>query len=69
MDVATAEVFDVIRERLTRCCNDHTKCNGAIAPLLPTRVLDVGLNSNSQTLKLHLSGEGERGPYVALSYC
>ena len=36
-------------------------------PTLPTRVIDVGIESNSQT-KLHISQPGERGRYLTLSY-
>ena len=48
--------------------DNHEKCPKRCIPLLPSRVIDVGENTDS-AVKLHISQSGERAPYVALSYC
>ncbi|KLU92262.1 hypothetical protein MAPG_11208 [Magnaporthiopsis poae ATCC 64411] len=39
----------------------------SVLPYLPTRVIDVGPDGTWP--RLHISGDGERGRYLALSYC
>lgn len=46
----------------------HTTVSAkAELPLLPTRVIDVGLEGRHLT-RLHISEPGERGRYLTLSY-
>jgi hypothetical protein len=64
---------------LDRCFGGHDKCQSAIIPSLPTRVLYVGEeeatlpNTPKQTempsARLHVSSAGQRAEYTALSYC
>ncbi|PIG80768.1 hypothetical protein AARAC_010657 [Aspergillus arachidicola] len=54
---------------LDKCSQEHAECDadqGKIA-LLPTRVIDVG--DSLTPPHLHVSGDGETGKWVALSYC
>lgn len=46
-----------------------TQCTFGEDELLPTRVIDVGLGKDADTLKLHRSGRGERAKYITLSHC
>jgi hypothetical protein len=55
------------KEWISECENGHGGCPGAMVPLLPTRVIDVG--SEGRPPRLHLSNPGERKRYAALSYC
>lgn len=46
----------------------HAQCSqNDNVPLLPTRVIEVGLND--ACTRLHISQSGEKGHYVALSHC
>ncbi|KAH8897219.1 HET-domain-containing protein [Thozetella sp. PMI_491] len=69
--VATSEVFDEVGAWITACVNDHAQCPDIIDSQLPTRVLDVGVDSDSPSdeIKLHISTKGECHRYAALSYC
>jgi len=62
-----ASRFELFREWMQVCCKDHKsfECFPRTTSRLPTRVLDVSGNR----LRLHVSGPGERGEYVALSHC
>ncbi|KAI9855160.1 MAG: hypothetical protein M1813_000519 [Trichoglossum hirsutum] len=55
---------------LSRCLKSHRDCYslGSQSPVLPTRVIDVGSNDDSQTPFLHESQDGQRGTYCTLSY-
>jgi hypothetical protein len=80
-DVASAASFQTARKWITECLDSHKDCpkQNHSAGLwnfgrrrrspLPTRVLDLFTNLGSGRVKLHLSRRGERGDYVALSYC
>lgn len=57
------------REWVEECQNNHPNCPRAGKPKLPTRVIDVGLESEITTVKLHISHATEFEEYVALSYC
>lgn len=48
-------------------CEAHEKCPMRNSPLLPTRVIFVG--ESSEDVRLYKSKTGERGDYIALSYC
>ncbi|RYO92653.1 hypothetical protein DL762_001556 [Monosporascus cannonballus] len=54
---------------LNKCSREHAKCkaNQNEQTLLPTRVIDVG--STLTQPRLYISGDGEAGKWVALSYC
>ena len=69
--VATPEIFEQVGVWITGCINGHAQCPNVVDSELPTRVLDVGTDptSPSDEIKLHISTEGERSPYTALSYC
>ncbi|RDW87634.1 hypothetical protein BP5796_03328 [Coleophoma crateriformis] len=54
---------------LRKCLQSHKSCPRDKATYLPTRVIKIGLNGNTYVPRLHISGMGERGSYVALSYC
>ncbi|KAH8595249.1 heterokaryon incompatibility protein-domain-containing protein, partial [Bisporella sp. PMI_857] len=62
-DYATAMIGYWLRE----CIHRHPKCRGTIESL-PTRVLDVGEEGDSQEPFLFVS-EGKTAPYIAMSHC
>ena len=53
------------------CNTTHKHCHYEDNPLLPSRILDIGLDQSSSTVKLKVTDKTrkERGPYSALSYC
>lgn len=52
------------------CIHNHALCPNPDAYRLPTRVLDVGEASTLlNTVRLHVSADGEEGRWTALSYC
>jgi hypothetical protein len=53
---------------LQRCEEDHVHCKPAADAALPTRLIDIG-QAKDHKLRLHLPKLGDRGLYVALSYC
>ncbi|KAL2066448.1 hypothetical protein VTL71DRAFT_2519 [Oculimacula yallundae] len=58
--------FDLAASWLKTCVDSHTACRPENARPLPTRVIDVGtLNKNPVLVETH----GNKGQYVALSYC
>jgi hypothetical protein len=58
-----------ITKWLDECTSSHSKCNSLEASKLPTRVIDVSPPGVHNGLRLHITGDGETGTYVALSYC
>ncbi|KAH8743332.1 heterokaryon incompatibility protein-domain-containing protein, partial [Diaporthe sp. PMI_573] len=62
--------FELIRAWL-RDCDKDPLCRGKSSARLPTRVLDVGFDKTSDTVKLHISKLDEPGKpeYIALSHC
>ncbi|KAE9376277.1 HET-domain-containing protein, partial [Stipitochalara longipes BDJ] len=57
--------------KLNECLEMHEKCReglGSIFPLLPTRVIDVGVATNTANPKLYTTQKHERAHYVCLSY-
>lgn len=56
----------VVRAWLSRCEGEHSLCRREVIGRLPTRVIDVGNDSNAPYVYV---SAGERAPYVALSYC
>lgn len=63
------KIFGTARRWIEECHSDHETCHYDANALLPTRVIDVGSEKTEATSTLHLAEEGERGAYVALSYC
>jgi hypothetical protein len=54
---------------ISECQADHTDCETASPPKLPTRVINVQ-ESTSPTVHLHIpQGSGEFDQYLTLSYC
>ncbi|KAI8648417.1 HET domain-containing protein [Fusarium sp. Ph1] len=49
-------------------CNEHPSCSPGETQL-PSRVIDVGVDTNSPHVKLRETEEHERGKYISLSYC
>src|SRR5215471_13474429 len=66
---ATDEIFATARAWIVDCLGNHKACHYERKTLLPSRVIDVGDDMTAQTVKLHITGEEEKGEYVALSYC
>jgi hypothetical protein len=58
--------FELLREWLRVCDEDHKCVRGSDSPL-PTRVLDVGAHRNSDSLRLCSTGR-RPGKYLALSH-
>jgi hypothetical protein len=58
-----------ITKWLEECTSSHSKCSFSKPSKLPTRVLDVSPPDVLGGLRLHITGDGESGTYVALSYC
>jgi len=63
-----------VEECLADCRASHASCNASADPLLPTRVLDVGLGlvagdaTGRPTVRL-VESTGRRGRYACLSHC
>jgi hypothetical protein len=55
-------------QRLECCRKNHAQCSNEHESMLPTRVINVG-SQGDRAIKLHPTQEGERGPYLTLSYC
>ena len=51
------------------CHETHPHCAPIEDTLLPSRLIDVGPMNGSQDPRLHLPTKGQRGRYLALSYC
>jgi hypothetical protein len=49
--------------------NHHSTCPPNLNAKLPSRVIDVAAEHSLDRLNLHISAQGERARYVALSYC
>lgn len=54
---------------LSECGRLHEDCPRQISHKIPARIIDVGFEDGSEALRLHITENGERAPYVALSYC
>jgi hypothetical protein len=65
-----SKVFATARAWLEDCRRNHTETcprNGSVS--LPSRLIDVGDDSIAPDVRLRVSGKGETGEYIALSYC
>ncbi|KAF2178730.1 HET-domain-containing protein [Zopfia rhizophila CBS 207.26] len=75
--------FELMRKWLSRCATVHLPClpesslsqppttafSNVLLPRLPTRIIDVGPSTGTQTSFLHLSSMDEVGTYATLSHC
>ena len=68
-DVTTDVVKLTMKSWILDCHQNHHRCYHNKTSLLPTRVIDVGIDVNAKSVKLHVSCPRETGQYVALSYC
>ncbi|CZR55653.1 uncharacterized protein PAC_05541 [Phialocephala subalpina] len=70
-NIASTIALEAGKACLDTCVLKHQRCRITTLPLLPTRVLDVRefWNDSGPCIRLHSSGDGERGHYAALSYC
>jgi len=70
-DVSGEVASKAAQSWMFECNRTHKRCHYKDNPLLPSRVLDIGLDQSSSTIKLHVTDKArkERGPYLALSYC
>lgn len=67
-DLSSPQNFDIARNWLQTCRQEHKNCPSECAQVLPTRVVDVGLEPNFQDLHIVYS-HGKMGHYIALSHC
>jgi hypothetical protein len=69
-DPGSPNVVSRLKEWISTCDDNHKDCRVEEVPLLPSRVIDVGVaSSRSGPVKLVETAEGERGIYIALSHC
>jgi hypothetical protein len=66
LDPSSDAVLQLASNWLDDCLSNHPGCTTTPDASLPTRVIDVCQGTMS---KLHISSLGERGRYLALSYC
>lgn len=62
-------MVDNTQKRIRNCQNMHEDRATTKMPLLPKRVIDVGINKSDNPVHFHLSEANEHAPYAALSYC
>ncbi|KAF2710084.1 HET-domain-containing protein, partial [Pleomassaria siparia CBS 279.74] len=70
-DTSSDASFKTVQKWLAYCTLNHPRCNAGLsktATLLPPRVIDVGLASES-TVRLYETEDGQKGTYVCLSHC
>jgi hypothetical protein len=68
-DISGSVAMQQVKTWLEECRKAHQKCRGKIVPYLPARVIDVGIEEDNSTIRLHITGKEERGLYATLSYC
>ena len=64
----SSECFDLAREWLSDCAQNHENCARPPDPCLPTRVIDVGPQDGSTEPFLYITGS-QGGRYATLSHC
>jgi len=70
ISVTGKKIAEESRKLLQECATKHSStCPSGLITRLPTRVLDINSDRNSQGLSLHISAVDERAQYAALSYC
>jgi len=69
-DIGSPDAFNLAKAWLKYCMENHSWCSphGLDVPLLPTRVLDIGIGEGNM-VRLHAAAPGERSQYIRLSYC
>lgn len=67
-DLSAPENFQIALGWLRKCETEHENCPADDPPVLPTRVVDTGVDAAFQDLHI-VNGDGMRAPYVALSHC
>ena len=67
-DMGSVNAYSKICSWISNCNKNHLKCRSLEPTSLPTRILDLFTQDDSDDLKLLLT-HGEYGHYVALSYC
>lgn len=68
-DVAGEFATKQAKNWIEQCLAKHKVCRSQGKSMLPTRVMDLGLRSDTSSIKLHISKEKESADYSALSYC
>ncbi|RDL35759.1 uncharacterized protein BP5553_06371 [Venustampulla echinocandica] len=58
-----------IRRWIDICDSSHERCQRDRNPLLPTRILDVGIGTSASQVAKLIVTDGQRGQYIALSHC
>ncbi|KAF5005330.1 hypothetical protein FDECE_8226 [Fusarium decemcellulare] len=62
--------FDLASQWLSDCLRNHEgSCPSNATSPLPTRLIDVGPSDGSEPPRLITANPGQRGKYIALSYC
>lgn len=61
--------IEMAKRWIERCEKQHKRCRRTTNPVMPTRVIDVGVEASENSPRLVVPAEGQRDPYVALSYC
>lgn len=63
--------WQLVRSWMAKCLSSHQLCNRmqAVAPLLPTRVIDVGSRDGKYPPRLYVPAAKELGCYATLSHC
>ena len=60
----------LVRYWLDKCVKEHQKCGSSVTSILPTRILDLGLDSSSKITRRELnSTQITQCRYICLSYC
>ncbi|KIW02514.1 uncharacterized protein PV09_06313 [Verruconis gallopava] len=61
--------FNIARSWLQQCQSSHHTCQPKMAPILPTRIVDVGQDDRDDQPAKIVLGCGQRAEYLALSHC
>ncbi|KAL2061854.1 hypothetical protein VTL71DRAFT_7232 [Oculimacula yallundae] len=68
--VTSTQSIESIKLQMKECLETHgSNCPSKFEVGLPTRVIDVDSDTNSERLSLHIREPRERSQYAALSYC
>ncbi|KAF4633919.1 hypothetical protein G7Y89_g4193 [Cudoniella acicularis] len=54
---------------MKKCNEGHILCSRPVDSRLPTRIIDVGLDEESDTVYLKETRDSDRDPYMSLSHC
>ncbi|KAI1394353.1 HET-domain-containing protein [Hypoxylon trugodes] len=67
-NLGSQQNFDIAKTWLEICQKRHANCLKGDAFELPTRVIDVGIGENAQSLRL-IHSNGKTARYITLSHC